>query len=225
MELSLEQYLQLPFKKALPPFVLAGFTVTILYSAVWIVAAALDGKWIFGINALSDLGACNTPASVILFNYGCVLTGFSGCWFGYGIMKYEKGPLYLAGLFTCIGTLFLMGVGAIPETFGTPHMFCAATFGLMAVLAMISSSIGDFLKGRWQYALSSVILVLIVIIVSVSMSMMGQRFGLYEAIDIICVLIWVGIQSYKYYKIIGFIELPDPIKIIFENDNAPKGRN
>lgn len=198
-------------KARVPGFIKAGFGVSITFTIVWILAAALNGQWIFGWNALSDLGVCKTEASVIIFNYGCVLTGLCGCFFGYGILRHEKNWLFLMGLLTMVGCVFLMGVGAIPEDHLTPHCFCAGMFGAMCVVAMAMSAAGDYANGRYWYSIIALVLLGTCAIVQ------STGFGFFEAVSIICILVWVATQAYKYYKIIGAVPNEDPLAELFEN--------
>ena len=201
--------------KVIPPFVMAGFTTSIFFAVIWILAAAIDGKWVFGWNALSDMGVSMNPASRVIFNYGCVLTGVFGSVFGYGMAKHERGWLFITGVLTMIGPLFLMGVGAIPESLETPHITCASLFGAFAAVAMITSAVGDWTRGMKYYTLSAVILLIIC-----GLSQLTGIFGFYEAVCIICILIWVYIQAHKYYKLIGLIEIDDPLNKIFDDLNS-----
>lgn len=203
-------------KKVLPVFIMGGFGVPILFTIVWITAAAFDGTWIFGWNALSDMGASKSQASQIIFNYGCVLTGVCGCIFGYGVMKYETKWLAVTGLITMVGCIFLMGVGAIPETFGTPHLVCAGLFGGFSVVAMATSAYGDWRHGRKIYTGISL---LMLVICGVIFAFEQSQFGIWEAICIICILVWVGSQAIKYYQLIGLVEIEDQIAFVFEQAN------
>lgn len=204
-------------REIIPPFVMAGFITSALFTAVWCVAAAIDGKWIFGWNALSDMGVSVNPASRVIFNYGCVLTGVCGSIFGYGMAKHERGWMFITGVLTMIGPIFLMGVGAIPESLEAPHMVCAGSFGAFGVAAMFTSMIGDWVRGRKDFAAISLVLLAIC-----GLSQLRQVFGFYEAICIICILVWVFVQSFKYYKLIGRVEVDDPLKKAFEDINSRK---
>lgn len=198
-----------------PIFVIAGFTTTILFAVVWIVASAINGEWIFGLNMVSDLGVSPEPAAQILFNYGCVLTGVAGGIFGFGLITEERGALFASGIFTMIGVFFLMGVGAIPESLGTPHSFCAAAFGGFSVLAMICSAIGDWRADRKYYALSSIVLLLVTVAFAIAYN---KEFPMFEAVSIICILVWVFVQAYKYFKIFGFVEYENIVHVMLEKE-------
>ncbi|MCQ2085276.1 MAG: DUF998 domain-containing protein [archaeon] len=214
-----------PFRKTnadgtlevVPSFIVAGYLTAIVFFTIWIVSAAIDGHWVFGWNALSDLGVGKDSMARIFFNYGCVITAFCGGIFGMGLIKYERGCLYLSGIMVVIGIVFLMGVGAIPESYGAPHGACASTFGGFACIGMVLSTIGDFRAGRRNYSLIAVILLLISLGLQLSMLAFGLEFGYAEAICIINILIWVLSQSIKYHKLIGTITIDDPIRKIFDN--------
>lgn len=202
-------------KKIVPTFIVAGFTVTCLFTFCWVLAAVIDGRWVFGTNALSDLGVGMSEAARIIFNYGCVLTGVAGCIFGYGLMMHERGWLAVTGVVTMIGCIFLMGVGAVPESYQWPHMVCAGTFAGMSLIAMLTSGIGDYKKGRKKYAIFEIVLA----IACVALAVIPGLFGYFEPLAIAGVLIWVFVQSYKYYTIIGVVDYVDPLGRFFEEDN------
>lgn len=188
-----------------PAFVLAGFGTVALFISVWIAASALDGRWILG-DTLSSMGTCRVEEAEMVFNYGCVLTGVLGCIFGHGIMKYNKGWLFLSGVFTFIAPIFLMGVGAINESYGDTHMTIAGLFGAFSLFAMLFSLPGDFREHKKYFNCTLTILIALGI-----GWIFIKGFGFFEVFSVLMINLWILLQSKKYLDLIGPISYVDPI--------------
>lgn len=194
------------FERGPPIFVIAGYATVVFFTIVWIAASIIDGRWIFG-DDLSHMGTCQVANAEIIFNYGCVITGVFGCSFGYGMAKYNTGWRFLSGCFTFLSPIFLMGVGAINENYGFPHQLVTGLFAAFAIGAFVTSLPTDFMQNR-PYSIFTVLLLAIM-----GGSMLAfEKFGIYEAIVVICILVWIALQSYKYSKVFGKVDYVDPVR-------------
>lgn len=178
-----------------PYYVISGFACSIIFIVLWIVSAAVSGTWQFGHNSLSDLGVCGVSVSEVLFNYGCVLTGFLGILMGFGIFSNETGWMRLCGIATLVSGTILTLIGVINESYGI-HMIISGAYGVSAAICMALSGFGDFAAGRRRYMLVSLVLLLICGAMNVT-----QNFETFEAVAISCILTWILVQSWKYYRI------------------------
>ncbi len=121
----------------------------------------------FADNALSELGAVNTPYNII-FNFGLVLAGSTGLIFTLGLSKLLQSRLEnIGGLLFGGGTFFLIMIGVFPM--GTsPHFIVSVIFYTLCTLGMIIIGTGKILRKSeriWGiFTLSIVILGLISVV-------------------------------------------------------------
>jgi hypothetical membrane protein len=99
-----------------------------------ITLALLQSPWFnWTQHALSDLGI--EGISSIFFNSGMILGGILSLIFSIGLKKILSNPL---GAYALMGSsIFLIGIGLIPETIFIPHVIISASFFLLLAISLI----------------------------------------------------------------------------------------
>lgn len=108
-----------------------------------IVIAILLSPWFsWTENYLSDLGGSpgDRPIysahglSSVLFNFGLILAGCLGLYFGIGIKKsgmFDSTLGSIGLMFYLLDACVLIGIGIFPETTGAPHTFFSVVFFIL----------------------------------------------------------------------------------------------
>lgn len=116
---------------------IAGSLGTLAFAAFWSLAALMDGSWVFGVDALSDLGG-DSPGRCF-FNTGAILSGLLLVVFCLGLAR-----ILIRGTLAMIGTrmlaasaIALMGIGVFPETSGEIHLYLSWTFFILAMVSLL----------------------------------------------------------------------------------------
>lgn len=171
-----------------------GLLMAITFATIWTAGALTDGKWVFGVNMISDLGVSETIAHYI-FGWGCIITGFSGsiCFLLMSRCTDEKFGRIIFYVMS-VAAVMLVFVGIFNEH--TPyHTPPAVALFVLAWIAMIASTIRDFFVGD---RLMCVVNGIFAVFVPISLALMP--LPLFEAVAVICLLIWVPILSFAAYR-------------------------
>ena len=180
---------------AFPELKVFGYTALfapLLFTVMWIMSAAIDGSWQFGVNSLSDMGISQNAISAFLFNSGCIITGIFGMFVGFGMFLYGKRTLTVGGIVYIIGMFFLSLVGVF-TLHQSMHYVVSTAFGLITALAVAISSLSDW-KVSW-YLYADIILAAVAIV-----AVATQPFEMWESITTITSLIWISIFGIKVMK-------------------------
>lgn len=165
----------------------------VLFVVVWMMSAAFDGSWRFGVNSLSDLGISDNAVSAFLFNFGCMTTGILGMIVGFGLFEYGRRTLKVGGVIYIIGMLFLSLVGVFTLDTYDAHYFVASTFSLIIGVGVFVSSLSDW-KVSWYLYADVVLMAFTAIIVLVT------PFETWEPVATITSMIWIFIMGIKMLR-------------------------
>ena len=165
----------------------------VLFVVVWMMSAAFDGSWWFGVNSLSDLGISDNAVSAFLFNFGCMTTGILGMIVGFGLFEYGRRTLKVGGVIYIIGMLFLSLVGVFTLDTYDAHYFVASTSSLIIGVGVFVSSLSDW-KVSWYLYADVVLMAFTAIIVLVT------PFETWEPVATITSIIWIFIMGIKMLR-------------------------
>ena len=165
----------------------------VLFVVVWMMSAAFDGSWWFGVNSLSDLGISDNAVSAFLFNFGCMTTGILGMIVGFGLFEYGRRTLKVGGVIYIIGMLFLSLVGVFTLDTYDAHYFVASTCSLIIGVGVFVSSLSDW-KVSWYLYADVVLMAFTAIIVLVT------PFETWEPVATITSIIWIFIMGIKMLR-------------------------
>ena len=165
----------------------------LLFVALWISSATIDGSWQFGVNSLSDMGISDNAVSAFLFNFGCMITGILGMIVGAGLIVYGKRTLKVGGAVYIIGMLFLSLVGVFTLDNYDMHRFVATSFSVASGLAIVISSVSDWKVSWYLYTDIAVIGFSITVF-------MVTHFEMWEPLITIASMIWVLILGVKIFR-------------------------
>ncbi len=122
------------------------------------ISIAMSPWFSWARNALSDLGALNSPVWPV-FNTGLVVAGLLASCFSYGLLRRARGGLGRAGsVVLLIGSFSLVLIGLLPEDTGLPHLAAAVAFFLLAPAGLMVIGISEFLGPGGECRASSGIL-------------------------------------------------------------------
>ena len=169
---------------------LTGCLSSIFFTLSWIISAMLWGDWELGANSLSDIGICGVDSAEIVFNMGCLVTGFLVIFPGIYLVEKDNKMFRISGCAALVCSIACAGIGVITEDYGDMHNLIASIYAIFAATFIAFSAAGDYQDGyRWFTALAAVLLLL-----SGIMSI-SQPFAVFEPIAISCILIWTFVQS------------------------------
>ena len=165
----------------------------VLFVVVWMMSAAFDGSWRFGVNSLSDLGISDNAVSAFLFNFGCMIAGIMGMFVGFGLFEYGRRTLKVGGIIYIIGMLFLSLVGVFTLDNFNMHFIVATTFSVAGGIGIVVSSISDW-KVSW-YLYADVFLIATTVIFTLT-----TPFEMWEPVATIASMTWVFITGIKMLR-------------------------
>jgi hypothetical membrane protein len=166
-----------------------GFTSILL--AVWL-SPWFDWKG----NALSDLGVGNASA---VFNIGLMACGALYVAFALGLLSAIKGRLGMIGCWLMfVDGLFLIGVGAFPESCGAVHYY-------FSVLFFIFIPISLWTMGAWLFTVKderrlAYFTVLMGVLSAVVWAMPHDGVAIPEAASSLAASAWIWTLSVKILK-------------------------
>ncbi len=165
----------------------------IIFAVFWLVAIAVDGHWVFGVNTLSDLGA-DRPGR-LWFNSGVIIAGIMLAIYSFGLHHVlVKGQLSSGGsLLMLLSSIALIGIGIFPETSGTIHLYLSWAFFTLAMIGLLvlarpvfrSAALGQISKA----------MTLITPLGSIAILLLVMSVPFAEAISVILLMIWGGATS------------------------------
>ncbi len=171
-----------------------GVLSVAIFSICWIVAAMLDGSWVYGANMVSDLGVSAVRSARVVFEAGCIAAGIGFAGYGYSIMSVCSRPLVKITYALCMVCGFcLIGVGLFNEL-SPVHIPCALTLGIVATIAVAISTIDDIIQGN-VVAIVKTALISVIVLISL---FFGVPFA--EATMIICLMAWILVKSSLFIK-------------------------
>lgn len=163
-----------------------------VFSICWICAVISDGRWVFGINMVSDLGVSDTNAQYF-FNYGCVAAGMIIYIYGILTAYFNKSTLdRVSYVLIALAGMFLIGVGTFTEDLGWPHNLCAYSLFIAVAISAIIRLVLDLIHKDTISAAVTAVLIAAVVIIAVT-----QIFPFLEAFAIIIILVWIALVCLK----------------------------
>lgn len=180
----------------MPPlrfFSYIALVMPFVFTALWILAALVDGEWRFGFDSLSEMGISDDTVGAFLFNFACIISGISGIVFGFGIFAYGKSVIRLGGAMFTFSLLFLSLVGVFNLHFGDVHYFVASTFGLVLGISFVFLSLKDW--GHILYLVADVIFITVCIVFT-----LDTPFEVWEPALIISSMVWIFVLGVKMYR-------------------------
>lgn len=169
---------------------LTGCLSSIVFTLSWIISAMLWGDWGLGTNSLSDIGVCGVDSAEIVFNMGCLVTGFLVIFPGIYLTERENRMFRISGYAALVCSIACAGIGVITEDYGDMHNLIASVYAVFAASFIAFSAAGDYMEGEKWFTLLAAALLLLSGIMS-----MTQPFAVFEPIAISCILIWTFVQS------------------------------
>ena len=131
-------------------------TPLVAFSAI-AISIALSPWFSWARNALSDLGALNSPVWPI-FNTGLVMAGLLASRFSYGILRGAEGGLEKAGsVLLLAGSVSLALIGLLPEDTGLPHFLVSVAFFFLTPLGFLILGLRDLRGPNRAYSALMVI--------------------------------------------------------------------
>lgn len=169
---------------------ICGCLSSVVFTICWIVSALLWDDWTLGTHALSDLGICGVESAEIVFNIGCLLTGFLVLFPGLRLAESKNLLFRISGYAAIISSVSCAAVGVVTEDYGIMHEITASTYAVFAAIFTIFSAAGDYAIGKRSFtALAAVMLI------ASGIMCITQPFAVFEPFAIACILIWTFVQS------------------------------
>lgn len=175
---------------------LIGVTSVVVFGLAWIFASLSDPSWIFGENMLSDLGVSDVTNAAWFFNGGCFIAGILGMIAGIGMIALRRSYYSAAGVFVTFMGMFLAMVGLFTEDTGDIHTYVAVTFFVLALLAMITMTAGDWKEGHVLYGGVTILLLAFVLVIGLT-----DTKAYFETMGVIAILVWFALHSIKFIVI------------------------
>lgn len=184
----------IPAKHPITYALIFGLLMAVTFSLIWVIGAAADGNWVFGADMISDLGVSETYAHYV-FGWGGIISGFFGfmC-FLFMTRSSEEKYGKIAFSVMCLAAVMLMFVGIFNEH--TPyHTPSAISLFILTWISMVILSFRDFFRGSKFMAIVNAVPA---VYIPVSLALMPMP--LFEALGVICLLIWVAVLSVASYR-------------------------
>ncbi len=169
---------------------ICGCLSAVVFTICWIVSALLWEDWTLGTHALSDLGICGVDSAEILFNLGCLFTGFLVLFPGLRLAEDENRLFRISGYAAVASSVACAAVGVVTEDYGIMHNITASTYAVFAAIFTVSSATGDYLIGKKVFTVLAAVMLAASGILAVA-----QPFAVFEPFAISCILIWTFVQS------------------------------
>ena len=167
-----------------------GCLSVIVFTICWIVSALLWEDWTLGTHALSDIGVCGIDSAEIVFNLGCMLTGFLVLFPGLRMTEMDGKWFRISGYMVIICSVSCAAIGVVTEDYGIMHNITASTYAVFAAIFAITSAAGDYVIGKKVLtALAAVMLI------ASGIMCVAQPFAVFEPFAISCILVWTFVQS------------------------------
>ena len=176
-------------------------SAVILFCTCWMTAALADPDWVLGEKSLSRMGISDVPLTANLFNIACITCGGLGLVPAVSKTKHSAGIDRLSGVLLVMGCISLMCVGIVQINDAVDvclHDVFAFMFFGSAMSALVTSIVADLRSGHVRYGavtLGSVVLFFI--------AYFTTQFGVYEAIGVLGIMVWMALQSVR------ILESPD----------------
>ena len=167
-----------------------GCLSSVVFTICWMVSALLWNDWTLGTHALSDLGICGVDSAEIVFNLGCLLTGFLVLFPGLRLAEDGNRMFRISGYAAIASSVACAAVGVVTEDYGIMHNITASTYAVFAAAFTVSSAAGDYLIGKKAFTVLAAVMLGASGILAIS-----QPFGVFEPFAIACILIWTFVQS------------------------------
>lgn len=113
----------------------AGIAASLVFAMAFALAVANYEGYNFASNYISDLGAGGI--SSVFFNYGMIISGFLGILLGYGLINFFKQKGRLGAKIFMPASVFLVGVGILPEQYEVIHLLVSTLFFLLSAIAIL----------------------------------------------------------------------------------------
>ena len=185
-----------------------GMFTSLLFPAMWAIAAKLDKDWTFGHNSLSAMGVSSVPLTAILFNVACIVTGALIVLYFYELAKKDHGGGVAGAYIASLSGVFLSMVGVFNLNTGAFHYFFATVFGLLATTGVVFYTMRDINRRCGPQSILTFTMLLLGLFVTLNF-----RFEIWEPIVVILGLAWLFLFSVGTFKptwfwrvVIDFIE-------------------
>ena len=137
-----------------------------------------------------DIGVCGIDSAEIVFNLGCMLTGFLVLFPGLRMTEMDGRWFRISGYMVIICSVSCAAIGVVTEDYGIMHNITASTYAVFAAIFAITSAAGDYVIGKKVLtALAAVMLI------ASGIMCVAQPFAVFEPFAISCILIWTFVQS------------------------------
>ena len=167
-----------------------GCLSSVVFTICWMVSALLWDDWTLGTHALSDLGICGVDSAEIVFNLGCLLTGFLVLFPGLRLAEDGNRMFRISGYAAIASSVACAAVGVVTEDYGIMHNITASTYAVFAAIFAITSAAEDYVIGKKVLtALAAVMLI------ASGIMCVAQPFAVFEPFAIVCILVWTFVQS------------------------------
>ena len=90
---------------------LTGCLSSFFFTLSWIISAMLWGDWGLGVNSLSDIGICGVDSAEIVFNMGCLVTGFLVIFPGIYLVEKDNKMFRISGCAALVCSIACAGIG------------------------------------------------------------------------------------------------------------------
>jgi hypothetical membrane protein len=173
----------------------AGLIASIVFTAMWALAAITDGHWQLGRMTLSELGD-RSRAGALLFNSGAIITGLLALLFALGLYRVlSTTTLGKVGSVTlAIGAVLLVGIGLFPIDTDEPHTVLSYSFFLMAAVSM-TALIAPIWKSHVFHRTGGLLTAALLVIPLASIPFLPWA-GV-EALAVGCLLLWMAFISIR----------------------------
>ena len=169
---------------------IAGCLSSICFTLCWIVSALIWEDWTLGSYALSDLGVCGIDSAEIIFNFGCLLTGFLVIFPALCLIEEKSIHYRISGWAALVCSIACAGIGVITEEYGVMHNITASTYAVFAATFMAFSAAGNYMEGKRIFTAFAAVMLITCGILSIA-----TPFAVFEPIAISCILIWTFTES------------------------------
>ena len=168
----------------------SGCASSAVFVVCWAVSASLWGDWTLGTHALSDIGVCGIDSAEVVFNMGCLLTGFLVVLPGMHLADQENRMFRISGCSALVCSVACAAIGVVTEDYGDMHVIVTSIYAVFAAVFMTASAAGDYTIGRRSFT------VIAAVLLSVSgIAALTQPFAVFEPIAVSCILLWTFLQS------------------------------
>ena len=172
--------------------------VVVLLSVVIAIFLAPGFSW--SNNALSDLGASGTAATV--FNSGLVVGGILMMIFAAGLFGSFRGKILgqVGGVVFSVTSVALAGIGIFPTTTGLHIYVSGAFFGLFFVSLLVIGASMVLGKQNRKFGYISILVAILAALPWVGWAFWMGGLAIPEAISVTLALVWVIVMGLKLYR-------------------------